>query len=162
MDGRFSQLWDFRAKTRPTAHSVAFVSMLKFFFLPQPRRFELWNTKKFSSPDTCVGFQNVDGGLCSSVLRQLLTGPFTWVKDGERKVSVSEKRYGLHSCCHSAKQSHRTCACYWSHPPPHVVILLLYSICPANTSKSFLRVLLIWVSAYVYKTWLLYWLYYIE
>lgn len=162
MDCRFSQLWDFRAKTRPTTHSVAFVSMLKFFFLPQPRRFELWNTKKFSSPDTCVGFQNVDGGLCSSVLRQLLTGPFAWVKDGERKVSVSEKRYGLHSCRHSAKQSHRTCACYWSHPPPHVVILLLYSICPANTSKSFLRVLLIWVSAYIYKTWLLYWLYYIE
>lgn len=30
MDGRFSQLWDFRAKTRPTTHSVAFVSMLNF------------------------------------------------------------------------------------------------------------------------------------
>lgn len=117
MDGRLSQIWDFRAKTRPTAHSVAFASMLNFFLLTSAMTIlSCGNTKKFSSPDTCVGFQNVDGGLCSSVLRQLLTGPFTWVKDGKRrKVSVSVRRHGLHSCRHSAKQSHRMHAC--SKPP---------------------------------------------
>lgn len=161
MDGRFSQLWDFRAKTRPTTHSVAFVSMLNFSSYLSHDDLSCGIQRNLAHQILALAFKMLMAASAALCFASFLLVPSPELKMGKER-SQSVKRYELHSCRHSAKQSHRTCACYWSHPPPHVVILLLYSICPANTSKSFLRVLLIWVSAYVYKTWLLYWLYYIE